>query len=248
MARYQVILAYDGTLFEGFQRQARARTVQNIFEDALHKIGWQDKVILSAGRTDTGVHASGQVVAFDFDWAHSPQELCSAINANLPSDVAAQDVRLADPAFHPRYDAIARTYRYRIFSQKQRNPLRERYAWRLNASLDGKLLQQAADQFPGSHDFAPFGTPPRLGGSTVRTVMQAQWQSVEDEMVFTITANAFLYHMVRRLVFVQVLVGQGKLTPEDLMAGWEVPSPLSPGLAPPQGLALVRVDYLPSQA
>lgn len=248
MARYQVILAYDGTLFEGFQRQACARTVQSVFENALCRIGWQDKVILSAGRTDTGVHASGQVVAFDLDWAHSPQELCAALNANLPPDVAAQDVRLADGNFHPRYDAIARTYRYRVFCQKQRNPLRERYAWRLFAPLDVQLLQQAADLLCGTHDFAPFGTPPRTGGSTIRTVMQAFWQPKEDEMVFTISANAFLYHMVRRLVFVQVLVGHGKLTLEQLVKGWVLPSPIAPGLAAPQGLTLVQVDYPPSKA
>ncbi|MEN6408206.1 MAG: tRNA pseudouridine(38-40) synthase TruA [Anaerolineaceae bacterium] len=243
MARYQVILAYDGTLFEGFQRQAHARTVQSVFEDALRRIGWQDEVILSAGRTDTGVHASGQVVAFDLDWAHSPQELCAALNANLPPDVAAQDVRLADGTFHPRYDAIARTYRYRIFCQIRRNPLRERYAWRIFAPLDVQLLQQAADLLHGTHDFAPFGTPPRTGGSTIRAVTQAFWQTVEDEMVFTITANAFLYHMVRRLVFVQVLVGHGKLTLEQLVEGWVLPSPIAPGLAAPQGLTLAQVDY-----
>ncbi|RPI31941.1 MAG: tRNA pseudouridine(38-40) synthase TruA, partial [Chloroflexota bacterium] len=96
MARYKVILAYDGTEFSGFQRQAGGRTVQDVVEEALRRIGWQDRVILAAGRTDTGVHARGQVIAFDLDWHHSPADLQRAINANLPADVAAREVHQAD--------------------------------------------------------------------------------------------------------------------------------------------------------
>lgn len=113
--RYQVILAYDGTGFKGFQKQARTRTVQLVVEEALRKIGWQGKSVLGAGRTDTGVHALGQVVAFDLDWSHGTQDLLNALNANLPPDVSARDVRVVAPDFHPRFDASSRSYRYNLF-------------------------------------------------------------------------------------------------------------------------------------
>src|SRR3989337_127644 len=112
MVRYKVILAYDGTDFQGFQRQAKARTVQSVVEAALRSFGWQGKAILASGRTDTGVHASGQVIAFDLDWAHAPEALRSAINAHLPEDVAVQTVTQAADDFHPRYAAQARRYRF----------------------------------------------------------------------------------------------------------------------------------------
>ncbi len=115
MARYQVILAYDGTHFVGFQRQGRSRTVQGVVEAALRQLGWQGRAILSAGRTDTGVHAAGQVIAFDLDWTHPEKELGRAINANLPQDVAVRSVAPASPDFHPRFDATARRYRYHLF-------------------------------------------------------------------------------------------------------------------------------------
>ena len=111
MARYKVILAYDGTDFLGYQRQGKTRTVQLVVEAALVKLGWEGTTILTAGRTDSGVHASGQVVAFDLDWAHSTDDLVRALNANLPDDVAVKDGAQVVDDFHPRYDAVERTYR-----------------------------------------------------------------------------------------------------------------------------------------
>jgi tRNA pseudouridine38-40 synthase len=130
MARYQVILAYDGTLFLGFQRQSRTRTVQGVVEAALGALGWTGRTIYSAGRTDTGVHAAGQVIAFDLEWKHSTLDLRQALNANLPEDVAAREVREVPPDFHPRYGALSRRYQYRILCSDVRDPLRERYVWR----------------------------------------------------------------------------------------------------------------------
>jgi len=243
MAHYQVILAYDGTHFAGYQRQARSRTVQGVVEAALEQLGWHGKGILSAGRTDTGVHASGQVIAFDLDWAHPEKELVQALNANLPVDVAARSVSLADPEFHPRYGAKARRYRYHLFCDEVRDPLREQYAWRVWPAVDPDRLQAAAAALTGSHDFAAFGSPLRPGGSTVRKVFSADWQAVDGKLMFDVVANAFLYHMVRRLVFLQVQAGQGRLTLEDLKGGISSQVPQKPGLAPPQGLVLAEVYY-----
>jgi len=245
MARYKVILAYDGTHFQGFQRQkSGVRTVQGEVEQALRGLGWEGKSILSAGRTDTGVHASGQVIAFDFVWNHSVQALTRAVNAHLPPDVAALDVRIAPEGFHPRFDAILRTYRYRIYCDETRNPLLDRYAWRLWPAVDLELLQSAATLLVGTHDFAAFGAPPQTGGSTLRTVYAASWKSNAGELEFEVSANAFLYHMVRRIVFLQVLVGKNQLSLEDLSRAIRQTELLTPGLAPPNGLYLMEMRYL----
>ncbi len=267
MARYQVILAYDGTRFVGSQRQATSRTVQSELEKALRKLGWSGRSVLLAGRTDTGVHAAGQVAAFDLDWGHAESDLLRALNANLPLDMAARDVRLAAPEFHPRFDATSRRYRYRLFCQPVRDPLREKFAWRVWPPAAGDTLQKAASLFIGQHDFAAYGTPPRAGSSTLRTVMNTSWQAREDEWHFEVQANAFLYRMVRRLVFIQVAVAQGKVSvdavarslagqAEDAVLSEPVPvkwsgpeskeadrSELPAGLAPAHGLTLVQVTY-----
>ena len=254
MARYQVILAYNGTDFVGSQRQAKFRTVQGELEKALRKLGWSERSALLAGRTDTGVHATGQVASFDLDWGHADGDLLRAMNANLPADMAARDVRIAPPNFHPRFDATSRSYRYRLFCQQVRDPLREKSAWRVWPKIDGNELQKVAPLFIGQHDFASYGTPPRAGGNTVRTVMSSSWQVKDDEWRYDVQANAFLYRMVRRLVFVQVAVAQGKISVEAVarsLAGQaerlersELPS----GLAPAHGLTLVEVAYPPEMS
>jgi tRNA pseudouridine38-40 synthase len=243
MARYKVILAYDGTHFLGYQRQGPVRTVQLELETALRGVGWQGSSVLSSGRTDTGVHAAGQVAAFDLDWSHSEEELVRAINANLPADVAVSEARLAADDFHPRFDAVERRYHYRIYTSPYRDPLRERFAWRVWPAPAADLLQAAAGLLPGSHDFAAFGNPPKPNGSTVRLIYSANWELEGDEMRFTIRGNAFLYHMVRRLVFVQVQVGQNRLSLDDVDTGLRSARPLPPGLAPAQGLTLMEVRY-----
>ena len=244
MERYQVILAYDGTNFQGFQRQGRNRTVQAVVEEALRSLGWNDRTILYAGRTDSGVHASGQVIAFDLNWAHGPEKLGRAINVALPEDVAVWSVKTADADFHPRFQALARQYRYHLFCQPERDPLRERYAWRVWPGVQAELLQPAADCLPGVHDFAAFGSPLKPEGSTIRSVYRAEWrQEGQAAWSFSITANAFLYRMVRRLVFLQVLVGRRKILLEEFVAALQKPKVLTPGLAKPNGLVLEQVFY-----
>lgn len=250
MARYQLILAYDGTAFVGSQRQAKkSRTIQGELEKALRKLGWSGRSVILAGRTDTGVHASGQVAAFDLDWAHADGDLLRALNANLPADMAAKDVRVAAQKFHPRFDAISRRYHYRLFCQQVRDPLREKFAWRVWPEIDSGMLRKVAKLFVGKHDFAAYGTPPRAGGSTLRTVMDTSWQAKDDEWHFEVQANAFLFRMVRRLVFVQVAVAQGKVSVETIAGSLAAQvnerkrSELPSGLAPAHGLTLVEVTY-----
>jgi len=259
MERYQVILAYDGSHFKGFQRQAKVRSVQGVVEAALQKLGWQGKSILAAGRTDTGVHATGQVIAFELDWKHGSSDLQTALNSHLPSDVVARDVKQVCQSFHPRFNASWRKYLYRIYAQNVRDPLLEPYAWRVWPAVDIKLLQEVARPLIGTHDFGAFGTPPLIGGTTVRAVLQANWKQELPYLVFEITAQAFLYHMVRRVVFMQVMIAQGKLPVEELhqalQTGADINSRGDPrqsqasclvhGLAPAQGLILAEVYYPP---
>lgn len=244
MARYQVILAYDGAGFTGSQRQANSRTVQGEFEKALRKRGWSDGSVIMAGRTDTGVHASGQVAAFDFEWTHPHGKLLKALNADLPPDLAVRSLRPVPADFHPRFDAASRTYRYGLFCEPIRNPLRERFAWRIATPLDGNALKRNAGFFLGRHDFAAFGSPTTPKGTTVRTVTKSEWRKKQDgEWQFEVCADAFLYRMVRRLVFVQVSIAQGKCSLEKVQHALARQGNLVPGLAPAHGLTLMEVTY-----
>lgn len=243
MARYQVTLSYDGTHFFGFQRQGKQRTVQLEVETALQRLGWQGRSILSAGRTDSGVHASGQVIAFELNWAHLPEALGKAMNANLPADVAVKNIRVVQDDFHPRYDARVRKYQYSLFCAEDRDPLLERYAWRVWPAVDLEILQKAAQLLIGTHNYSAFGTPPRAGGSTVRTVFSACWAVQASGLLFEVSANAFLYHMVRRMVYLQVLVGQDRLSMQRFAEAIQEAQLQTPGLAPPNGLVLAEVRY-----
>ena len=243
MARYQLILAYDGTRMEGSQRQVKKRTAQGELENALRTIGWTGRSVLIAGRTDSGVHAEGQSVTLDFEWAHSPEDLLAALNANLPSDLSVREAREVRPDFHPRFDARSRRYRYRLFCDPIRDPVRERFAWRVWPALDEELLREAAPVFLGKHDFAAFGSPTSVNGSTVRTVMSARWTGSAKEWQFEVEADAFLYRMVRRLVFVQVSVAQRRISFEQVRQALETQTRLRAGLAPAHGLSLVEVTY-----
>ena len=250
MARYQLTLSYDGTDFFGSQRQAKRRTVQGELENALHTLGWSGRSILISGRTDTGVHATGQVAAFDLDWSHADSDLVRALNASLPADVAVRDAHVVDAKFHPRFDATSRRYRYKLFCQPLRDPIRERFAWRVSSGLDENVLVSSAKIFPGTHDFSAFGSPTTPNGTTVRTVIGSEWTQVEeDEWHYEVRADAFLYRMVRRLVFVQVALAQGKVSAEKIACSLAEQAPagerseIPAGLAPAHGLTLVEVTY-----
>jgi len=223
--------------------------VQGEVEKALRQLQWQGKRILSAGRTDSGVHASGQVIVFDLDWKHTDLELRQAINACLPDDIVARNVQKVQARFDPRRHAESRCYQYRIFFQDVRDPLRERYAWRVWPPANQDVLEQASDLFLGRHDFRAFGTPPKAGGTTVRHILHVGWLTELAGLRFEIVGNAFLYHMVRRIMTLLVAVGQGKKSISDMKQFIDpVDSDIYvQGLAPAQGLCLVAVNYPPEK-
>ena len=253
--RYRATLAYDGTRYDGFQRQVSGiPTIQAAVEEAIAQVTAQAVTVIGAGRTDTGVHAAGQVIAFDVAWKHSSDALLQAINAVLPDDIALQNLAKVQQAasgeivpgergFHPRFDAVSRVYKYTVYPAAQRNPLLRNSVWHVRASLDGEALQQAAALLFGEHDFGAFGKPPQ-GENTVRKVMRSEWASDGNLLIYHIEANAFLQHMVRRIVGMLVTVGRGAMTVSEFEAIFQRGEIVAKApLAPPQGLVLEQVKY-----
>jgi tRNA pseudouridine38-40 synthase len=245
VARYQSIIAYDGTAYHGFQRQADGiATIQAAVETALAGLGWQGSSLLAAGRTDAGVHARGQVIAFDMNWAHRAVELTRAMNSRLPDDIAVWRTTEAQPDFHPRFDARLRHYRYRLIVRPTPDPLRGRYAWQVWPEPDRVAMNRLASALQGRHDFGAFGEAPIEGGHTERTVRLAVWNQQGDEIHFDIAADAFLHHMVRRLTAACVGHGSGRLQAKDVLGLLDRPDLRWEGrLAPPRGLCLMEVEY-----
>lgn len=253
-ARYRATLAYDGANYSGFQRQAAGiATIQGAVETAVAAVTGQAVTVTGAGRTDTGVHAVGQVIAFDVDWKHSAEALLNAINAVLPDDIALQaiaalgEVLPGERGFHPRFDAVARVYRYTVYPAPKRDPLLRQRAWHVRAALDVAQMQTAALLLVGEHDFGAFGQPPQVtpdGASTVRTVLRSEWTENAPLLVYRVEANAFLQHMVRRIVGMLVAVGRGEMPLsafEAIFGSCQIPAGVP--LAPPQGLVLEQVRY-----
>lgn len=251
--RYRAQVEYDGTDFSGFQIQAQERTVQGELEKALERITQKQVRVLGAGRTDAGVHASGQVIAFDLSWRHTDQELHRALNAVLPGDIAIRRLTASHPDFHPRFDALWREYRYTILNRPIRSPLWRRNAYHVGQPLDVEAMVAASQPLVGNHDFAAFGKPTQ-GEITVRDVMRADWlvehpRDIEERLlVFEIRANAFLYRMVRNVVGTLVRVGLGALSPSEVVALLETKDRAAAGPpAPSCGLCLVKVKYTHSE-
>ena len=242
-ANLMAVVEYDGTDYLGFQLQAQGPTVQGEIEQALAAVTQGETRIIAAGRTDTGVHAQGQVIAFSTAWRHPVEELQRALNAVLPEDIAVRELRPVAEDFHPRFDAVSREYRYTILNQPLRSPLVRRFAYHFPRRLDVAAMNEAAGILMGTHDFASFGQAPQ-GDNTVRTVYRAQWTSEEPFVYFDIVANAFLYRMVRSLVGTLLLVGTGELS----LAGFEeilqsADRDRAGQAVPAHGLCLMKVNY-----
>lgn len=243
VSKVAVVIEYDGTDYCGFQRQAGERTVQAELEEVLLRLTQADCPAVGAGRTDSGVHARGQVVHFQPNWQHPLSELMRAMNALLPADIAVRQITAVAPGFHARHSALSRLYRYAVFSRECRSPFAARFAHQFSAPLDAEAMNRASQRLIGLRDFATFGQPPRPG-HTVREVFAAQWSRRGDWLFFDIEANAFLRRMVRSLVGTLLLVGSGKMSPEefgDILA--ERDRSLAGPTAPPHGLCLERVSY-----
>lgn len=242
--RFKAIVEYDGTEFFGFQRQREEPTIQQELEQAISNISGAHVDVVGAGRTDTGVHALGQVIAFDLDWRHSEEDLLRAINAHLPESIVLRLLTEVNEEFHPRYDARQRIYEYRIYNERIRSPFLGRHSWHVAQKLDDESMNRSAQLLVGVHDFATFGQPPK-GDNTVREVFLAQWRRESDMLIFKVAANAFLYRMVRSLVGTMKAVGDGSWTLEQFESALIACDRSRAGqTAPARGLILTSVSYL----
>ncbi len=242
--KYRATVEYDGTDYYGFQIQADKPTVQGAIEESLAQTVKEAVRIAGAGRTDSGVHARGQVIGFCVAWQHSLGDLQRALNARLPRVIVIRELEHAQEDFHPRFSARSRVYRYTVLNQPLRSPLARRFAHQLTEPLNLSAMNGAASLLLGRHDFATFGNPPQQDGSTVREVMQAVWTQVGDCFCFSIEANGFLRRMVRTMVSALLVVGQGRMAKEGiaaLLAARDRSQSLPP--APACGLCLMQVKY-----
>jgi len=242
---HKLTVTYRGTDFSGWQRQAAKRTVQECIEAALEKI-WGTKISLQgSGRTDTGVHALGQIASFNAPRLHADAVLQRALNANLPRDVRIVKCRLVPPSFHARFDARGKTYRYLIWNRLVQDPFTLDTHWHVPRPLDLPAMRRAARLLLGKHDFASFTSNPGYEReSTVRAMKRVSLARDGAVLVFHFTADGFLYRMVRNLVGALAKVGQGKTTVDDFGKILSARSRSeAPATAPACGLYLMNVTY-----
>ncbi len=244
MTRFAALIAYDGTVYNGFQRQREDQTtIQGEIEQTLTGLAKETIAITGAGRTDSGVHALGQVISFSIDWQHEVDSLQRAINVNLAQDIVILQLKKVASSFHPRFDARSRTYEYRIYNASVRSPIHRLYSWHVPRALDLDLMDEAAQYLVGRQDFATFGTPPQ-GVSCVREVLAACWERRDEFLAFHIQANAFLFRMVRSIVGSLKRVGDGTWSVKQFVTALQARDRAQSGpTAPPQGLFLTSVEY-----
>ena len=242
------VVAYDGTDFHGSQRQKNGCSIQGELESALAKVTKIETPVLLAGRTDAGVHATGQVGRFSTEIGIPPEKVPLALNAHLTRAVRVLAAREAEDDWHPRFSASSRVYRYRIENAPISNPLQSRFAGTVREPLNVTAMREASPAFLGERDFAAWQSAGSPLGGTVRRVLALDVQRKESAfgnlIEVEIEANAFLYQMVRNIVGALIKVGRGKITRaeiEVLMAGRDRTK--CPAPAPPQGLCLVEVKY-----
>ncbi len=244
---YRAVLEYDGSVFFGFQRQPNHPTIQEAFETALSKLFSQKISIGSAsGRTDTGVHALGQVVHFFAPSKFQDRDLKKGLNALLPKSIAVRGLETVPKKFHARYDAKRKIYEYRIWNDLVRSPLCGKRAVHIPYALDFKAMKQAAKILTGKHDFRSFcaSDPSGKEKTTVRKIFRITLSKKASLIVMTFEANGFLYHMVRNLVGTLVEVGRKKIKIQAIKTILKSKDRRSAGFtAPADGLCLVNVTY-----
>jgi tRNA pseudouridine38-40 synthase len=245
MPRYKLTLEYDGGPFRGWQRQSGGDSVQQVIEDAVRAFCGERVQVVGAGRTDAGVHASGQVAHLDLSRAVTPETLRNALNHHLrPRPVAVLEVALADDAFHARFSAAARHYVYRIVNRRAPLTLEAGRAWQVPTPLDAEVMHEAAQRLLGRHDFTSFRSALCQAKSPVKTLDRLAVRRHDDRLEIAVRARSFLHHQVRNLVGTLKLIGEGRWPVERIEAVLAARDRAAAGpTAPACGLYLVRVDY-----
>lgn len=242
---YLICISYDGTEFCGYQVQDNGRTVGGVMLKALQRVFGEVVNMAGCSRTDSGVHALNYFISFKAESNMSPETVVKAVNANLPDDVVVKNCKEVPEDFHARYSVLSKEYEYRMYTSDVRSPFMRNHALFLRYPLNAELLNEAAAQFIGTHDFRSFMASGSKITDTVRTVYKSEVISHSDGFVtFNIAADGFLYNMVRIAVGTLLEVQQGKIKPEDIKGIIEAQDRSKAGFtAPPHGLYLKEVNY-----
>ena len=242
---YRLDIEYDGSRYEGWQRQKRTEnTIQGKIEEVLSRMIGEEIEIDGAGRTDAGVHARGQVAHVHMDTEKTCQEICSYLNHYLPEDIEIRNVTQVDERFHSRLLAKEKTYQYRIGIGEHKNVFERKYLYPLHEELCGDRMREAAEKLEGTHDFKSFCTNKKMKKSTVRTIYEIKIEEYPGEITITFTGNGFLYNMVRILTGTLIEVGRGERDPKEMEAILLAKDRTRAGFtAPARGLTLLNIKY-----
>lgn len=246
MRNFKIIIQYEGTRYQGWQRQdSTGNTIQGKFEAILEKMTGLDFVqVNGSGRTDAGVHAYGQVASFKLETDKTAQEVMNYINQYLPDDIKVVSIEEVPERFHSRLNAKGKTYCYRIWNASFPTVFERRYVYELPEQLNVKAMQKAASYLIGKHDFKAFTSTKKSKKSTVRTIESITVERSGNEVVLTYKGDGFLYHMVRIITGTLIEIGLGTRETESVAQLFDHASRDMAGfLAPAKGLALMEVHY-----
>lgn len=243
MKRVMLTVAYDGTNYHGWQLQPNVRTIESVLNDALSALFHEDIRVIGASRTDTGVHAMGNVAVFDTNARMPADKVSYALNQRLPEDIRIQSSKEVSLDFHPRHQNSRKTYEYRILNREFPLPTQRLYAHFTYVPLDAALMQQAADYLIGEHDFKSFCSVNTAAETTVRTIYDLNVNQQGDMITIRVTGNGFLYNMVRIIAGTLIEVGRGSLEPDRMPEILEALDRTRAGpTAPACGLTLVGYE------
>ncbi len=241
---YKMTLAYDGTSYRGWQVQPNDDTVQGRLEEALGRMAKEPVRVTGAGRTDSGVHAEAQVAHFTLARPIREDGILKGLNTLLPPDIRVTEVVRAPDGFHARYSAREKTYRYRLYCAPVAHPYRARWTLHVPQPLDGDAMRAAAAIFVGEHDFTTFRAAACSAKTSLRVCTASRWIDAAPELVYEVTANGFLHHMVRNMVGTLLEVGRRKMRADEITTLLEARDRnLAGPTAPASGLHLVKVTY-----
>ncbi len=244
MKRVKLVVAYDGTAYCGWQVQPNAITVEGVLNKTLSNLLGESITVIGASRTDSGVHAMGNVAVFDTESRIPAEKFSYALNQRLPEDIRVQSSCEVPLDYHPRHQNCSKTYQYRIVNREFPNPMKRLYAHFVYYKMDVAKMQEAAAYLVGEHDFKSFCSIHTQVKETVRTIYALQVEQVEDEVVITIKGNGFLYNMVRIIAGTLMQVGLGYKTAEEIKTILEAKERSMAGpTAPACGLTLVQIEY-----
>lgn len=245
MINYKMVIAYDGSRYNGWQKQGNTKdTIQGKLEKVLEKLEGREVEVIGAGRTDAGVHALGQVVNVKLESKINEEMLLQYLNQYLPEDIALLSVKEVPMRFHSRLNATEKTYLYRIYRSEIPNPFIRKYTVTITEKLDIEKMRIAAEFLIGEHDFKSFCSLKKSKKSTIRTLYSITIEEIEEEVRISVRGNGFLYHMVRIIVGTLLEVGTGKKKPEEIEQILEKGERQAAGkTAPAHGLFLKEVKY-----